>query len=164
MSFIRSNFHSGQSGVDPCFLSLGSANQNVQICLYYSIPHLASPRRSNRGGHTKSRKKDEPEDDGGQTRCVCNQQRNVHQCRIRSSLFLFSFSFFPWFVCYECALVFSSTPLSPTRLLSVSLSFLSILLCAFGSFLPFFLPSFPSLFFCSRSTMDLLCARSKMDG
>ncbi|KAF9281234.1 hypothetical protein BGZ68_006750, partial [Mortierella alpina] len=34
-----------------------------------------SPRRSNRGGHSKGRKKEE-EDDGGQTRCVCNQQHH----------------------------------------------------------------------------------------
>ncbi|KAF9964624.1 hypothetical protein BGZ70_006178 [Mortierella alpina] len=36
---------------------------------------MASPRRSNRGGHSKGRKKEE-EDDGGQTRCVCNQQHH----------------------------------------------------------------------------------------
>ncbi|KAF9177908.1 hypothetical protein BGZ51_008284 [Haplosporangium sp. Z 767] len=34
---------------------------------------MASPRRSNRGGHSRSKKKEE-DDDGGQTRCVCNQQ------------------------------------------------------------------------------------------
>ncbi|KAF9109151.1 hypothetical protein BGX27_007945 [Mortierella sp. AM989] len=36
---------------------------------------MASPRRSNRGGHSKGRKKEE-DDDGGQTRCVCNQQHH----------------------------------------------------------------------------------------
>ncbi|KAF9421793.1 hypothetical protein BGZ94_008746 [Podila epigama] len=35
----------------------------------------ASPRRSNRGVHPKSKRKEQEDDDGGQTRCVCNQQR-----------------------------------------------------------------------------------------
>ncbi|KAF9214974.1 hypothetical protein BGZ59_002579 [Podila verticillata] len=38
---------------------------------------MASPRRSNRGGHSsKSKRKDESDDDGGQTRCVCKQQHH----------------------------------------------------------------------------------------
>ncbi|KAG0364910.1 hypothetical protein BGZ54_007037 [Gamsiella multidivaricata] len=36
---------------------------------------MASPRRSHRGGYHKSKKVVE-EDDGGQTRCVCNQQHH----------------------------------------------------------------------------------------
>ncbi|KAF9585593.1 hypothetical protein BGW38_001646 [Lunasporangiospora selenospora] len=45
---------------------------------------MASPRRSNRGGHSKGKKK-EDDDDGGQTRCVCNQQHHegvMIQCEI----------------------------------------------------------------------------------
>ncbi|KAG0241443.1 hypothetical protein BGW41_005901 [Actinomortierella wolfii] len=34
-----------------------------------------SPRRSNRGGHARSKKK-EDDDDGGTTRCVCNEQHH----------------------------------------------------------------------------------------
>ncbi|KAG0327838.1 hypothetical protein BGZ99_006792 [Dissophora globulifera] len=37
---------------------------------------MASPRRSNRGGHSKGGRKKEDEDDGGHTRCVCNQQHH----------------------------------------------------------------------------------------
>ncbi|KAF9320365.1 hypothetical protein BG003_006352 [Podila horticola] len=38
---------------------------------------MASPRRSNRGGHSsRSKRKDESDDDGGQTRCVCKQQHH----------------------------------------------------------------------------------------
>ncbi|KAF9971301.1 hypothetical protein BGZ73_005772 [Actinomortierella ambigua] len=36
---------------------------------------MASPRRSNRGGHARSKKKEE-DDDGGTTRCVCNEQHH----------------------------------------------------------------------------------------
>lgn len=49
-----------------------NANQ-LYLCPPYEL--VAPPRRSGRYGPAKGSKRKEEDDDGGQTRCVCNQQR-----------------------------------------------------------------------------------------